>query len=145
METVTNIVAAEEDEYAAIGESVAPLDEWSGIEAPGLDTMKVATLHCLLTGDPLQMALDRYEPVYVSEAETTVLRIPDEVLEKLAALDEDALESVASELAATEEYEAAQSDPEDLLAQLSELSELAQLAESQGQSLFVWIYVMPGE
>ena len=139
MEFVTHIVAAEDDEYAAIGESNCPLDEWSGIESPGLDTVKLATLHCLLTGDTLQMALELYEPVYVAASETIVLRIADEVLEKLVVLDEDALDNVATELAATEEYESEQRDAEDVLAYLMELAELAQLAESQGQVLFVWM------
>ena len=139
MEFVTHIVAAEDEEYMAVGESGCPLDEWSGIEAPGLDTVKLATLHCLLTGDSLQAALDLYEPVYVAESETIILRIADEVLEKLVVLDEDALESVASELAATEAFEREQRDAEDVLAHLMELAELAQLAESQGQVLFVWM------
>ena len=81
MEIVTNIIAAEEEEYTAIGDSACPLDEWSGIEANGLDTLKIATLHCLLTSDSLQMALDLYEPVYVSVNETVVLRMADELLE----------------------------------------------------------------
>jgi hypothetical protein len=139
MEFMTNIVAAEEDEYTAIGESSCPLDEWSGIEAPGLDTVKVAILHSLLTGDPLQMALDLYEPVYVTESETVVLRIAEELLEKLAVLDEEALENVASELAASEDFESEQWAADDVLAQLTELADLAQLAESQGQALFVWM------
>ena len=139
MELMTNIVAAEEDEYTAVGESSCPLDEWSGIEAPGLDTVKVAILHCLLTGDPLQMALDLYEPVYVSEGETVVLRIAEEMLEKLAVLDEEALENLASELAASEDFESEQWEADDVLAQLTELADLAQLAESQGQALFVWM------
>jgi hypothetical protein len=139
MEFMTNIVAAEEDEFTAIGESSCPLDEWSGIEAPGLDTVKVAILHCLLTGDPLQLALDLYEPVYVTESETVVLRIAEELLEKLAVLDEEALENVASELAASEDFESEQWEADDVLAQLTELADLAQLAESQGQALFVWM------
>ena len=139
MEFMTTIVAAEEDEYTAVGESTCPLDEWSGIEAPGLDTVKVAILHCLLTGDPLQMALDLYEPVYVSESETLVLRIAEELLEKLAVLDEEAMENVASELAASEDFESEQWAADDVLAQLTELADLAQLAESQGQALFVWM------
>jgi hypothetical protein len=139
MEIVTNIVAAEEDEYSSVGESACPLDEWSGIEAPGLDTVKIATLHSLLTDDSLQLALDLYEPVFVAENETIVLRIADELMEKLAELDEDALESVAGELAATEEFENEQWDTEDVLAQLTALADLAQLAESQGQVLFVWM------
>ncbi len=139
MEIVTNVIAAEEDEYSAVGESTRPLDEWSGIEAPGLDSAKVAMLHCLLTGDSLHMAIDRYEPVYVAANETIVVRMADELLEELAVLDEDALEDVARELAASEDFENEQWDVEDVLVLLTELAELAQLAESQGQVLFVWM------
>ncbi|MBK8895270.1 MAG: hypothetical protein IPN64_14935 [Propionivibrio sp.] len=143
MEMMTNIVAAEEDEYSAVGESSNPLDEWSGIEAPGLDSIKIATLHSLLTSDPLQVALDRYEPVYVAENETLVLRLADEMLEKLATIDEDALESIAIEVAATEEFENEHWETEDIVEQLISLVDLAQLAESQGQVLFVWICPVP--
>ncbi|MBL0206833.1 MAG: hypothetical protein IPP84_02370 [Propionivibrio sp.] len=143
MEMMTNIVAAEEDEYSAVGESSNPLDEWSGIEAPGLDSIKIATLHSLLTSDPLQVALDRYEPVYVAENEILVLRLADEMLEKLATIDEDALESIAIELAATEEFENEHWETEDIVEQLISLVDLAQLAESQGQVLFVWICPVP--
>ncbi len=144
MEFLTCVVAAEEDEYPDIAQSNSPLNEWSGIESPGLDTTKVATLHSLLTGDPLQLALDLYEPVFVSdgEDETLVLRIDSEMAEELALLDEEALENVVSELMATEIYEQDESDPEDVLAFLMSLVELAQLAESQGQTLFVWIRLL---
>ena len=144
MEIVTNIVAADEEEYSSVGESGCPLDEWSGIETLGLDTVKIAVLHSMLTGDPLQIALDLYEPVYVSVRETIVLRLADEVLEKLAGLDEEGLENIAAELAATEAFEREQWGVEDVLEQLTSLAELAQLAESQGQALFVWMCIAPG-
>ena len=144
MEFVTRIVAAEEEEYPDIGESANPLEEWSGIDASGLDTVKIATLHSMLTGDLLQDSLDRYEPIYVAESETIVLRMADELLEILATIDEGVLESVAAELAATEEFENELWDVESVLAQLQALVELAQLAESQGQMLFVWMYRVQG-
>ena len=139
MDFVTLVMAAGEDEYMAIGDSPNPLDEWSGIEAPGVDTVKLATLHCLLADDSLQAALDLYEPIYESANDTIVIRLPDQIVERLAELDEDGLENVAGELVATEEYEREQWDVEELLARLSDLAELAQLAESQGQALFVWL------
>ena len=144
MEFVTRIVAAEEEEYPDIGESANPLEEWSGIDASGLDAVKIATLHSMLTGDLLQDSLDRYEPIYVAESETIVLRMADELLEILATIDEGVLESVATELAATEEFENELWDVESVLAQLQALAELAQLAESQGQMLFVWMYRVQG-
>jgi len=137
---LTNIVAAEEDEVAAIGESLRPVDEWSGIERRGIDTAKIATLHCLLTGDEFEQAVGAYEPVYATDEGAVVLRLADEVLERLATLDEDALELVAEELAATEEYEMEQWEAEEVQALVMELADLARLAESQGQSLFVWMH-----
>ncbi len=140
MGILTNIVAAEEDEFASIGESLHPVDEWSGIERRGIDTAKIATLHCLLTGDELEEALSRYEPIYASIEDVLVLRLADEVLEKLAEFDEDALERVAEELAATEEFELEQWDADEVQDMVMALGELAQLAESQGQVLFVWMH-----
>lgn len=140
MGLLTNIVAAEEDEFAAIGESLRPVDEWSGIERRGIDTAKIATLHCLLTGDEFEQALSLYEPVYASMEDALVLRLADEVTEKLATLDEDALERVAEELAATEEFELEQWDADEVQDMVMALAELAQIAESQGQALFVWMH-----
>ncbi len=140
MGILTNIVAAEEDEYAAIGESLRPVDEWSGIERRGIDTAKIVTLHCLLTGDEFEEVVGAYEPVYFAEEGAVVLRIADEVLQRLATLEEEALDLVAEELAATEEYEMEQWEAEDVQEMVIELAELARLAESQGQALFVWMH-----
>ena len=140
MGILTNIVAAEEDEFAAIGESLHPVDEWSGIERRGIDTAKIATLHCLLTGDEFGQALSLYEPVYVSMEDALVLRLADEVMEKLATYDEDALMRVADELSATEEFELEAWDAEEVQEMVLALAELAQIAESQGQTLFVWMH-----
>lgn len=140
MGILTNIVAAEDDDIAAIGESLRPVDEWSGIERRGIDTAKIATLHCLLTGDEFEEAISAYEPVYFAEEGAVVLRIADEVLQRLATLEEDALELVATELAATEEYEMEQWDAEEVQALVLDLADLARLADSQGQALFVWMH-----
>lgn len=140
MSFVTVVVAAEEDEIPSVGDSIQPLNEWSGVELPGIDIPKIATLHCLLTGDLLDSALDAYEPVFVSANNAIVLRVANEMLEKLAGMDEEALEAIAAELIAAEEFEKEQWDSEDVLDMLNELSGLAQLAESQGQILFVWMH-----
>jgi hypothetical protein len=137
---LTQIVAAEEDEYVAIGESLRPLEEWSGIERRGIDTAKVATLHCLLTGEEFDLAISAYEPVHVGGEGAVVLRLADEVTERLATLDEEALELVAGELAATEDFEMEQWDPEEVLALVLDLADLARLADAQGQVLFVWMH-----
>lgn len=140
MSVLTQIVAAEDDEFEAIGEAPNPLDEWSGIEMRDIDTAKIATLHCLLTGDLFDDAAALYEPHYVSDDGALVLRLADELTERLATLDEDAVDDVAAELAAAEEFEAMGWEDEVIAAMVASLADLARLAESQGQALFVWMH-----
>lgn len=139
MALVTNIVAADEDEFVAVGESMSPLEQWSGIEAPGLDTAKITMLHCLVSGDQYDAALILHEPVYVAESGAIVLRIALGVIDKLAAYDDEALLAIGEELAATEDFEREAWAAGDVQSLLAEIAGLARLAESQGQGLFVWL------
>lgn len=140
MGILVNIVAAEDEEVEAIGESLRPVDEWSGVERRGVDIAKIATLHCLLTGDDFEYVAGLYEPVYIGGEGALVLRLADEVAERLAALEEEALDDVADELAATEVFEMESWDPDEVQSLVQELAELARLADSQGQVLFVWMH-----
>ena len=139
MRFITHIIAADVEDLAAIAVAPDPLANWSGVEAAGFDTIKFALLHSLLTGDPLQTALERYQPICTVADETIVLHLSDLVVEKLASFDEDALQAMAGELAATQDFENEQWSTESVLARLGEFAELAQLAESQGQTLFARI------
>lgn len=141
MGILTNIVAAEEDEVEAIGDSLQPVDEWSGISLRDVSIAKIATLHSLLTGDLFDDAAALCEPVYISPAEgALVLRLADELKERLIELDEETLYAVAAELAATEEFESAGWDEGAVAEMLADLADLARLAESQDQVLFVWMH-----
>jgi hypothetical protein len=141
MAILTQFIAAEEDEIEAIGESQNPVEEWSGLQLRDVDTAKIATLHALLTGDLFDDAVAYYEPVYVSEGEGVVmLRLANGLTEHLAALTEEVLDDVATELAATEEFEIAGWEGEAITTMLADLADLARLAESQGQALLVWMH-----
>jgi hypothetical protein len=141
MGILTNIIAAEEDEVEAIGDSLQPVDEWSGISLRDVSIAKIATLHSLLTGDLFEDAAAQCEPIYISPAEgALVLRLADELKERLAGLDEEVLDEVAAELAATEEFEMAGWGEEAVLEMLIDLADLARLAESQDQTLFAWLH-----
>ena len=140
MGILTNIIAAEEDEIAAVGESLRPCDEWSGMERRGIDTAKMVTLHCLLTGDLYEQAVVLYEPIYVSGEGVVVIQLAEYAMQRLAKLEEDALDEVAAELSATEEFEQENWDAEEVHAMVMELADLAKLADSQGQMLLVWMH-----
>ncbi len=70
---------------------MSPMEQWSGIEAPGLDTAKITMLHCLVSGDQYDAARILHEPVYVAESGAVVLRQAVGVVDKLAAYDDEAL------------------------------------------------------
>lgn len=141
MGILTNIIAAGEDEVEAIGDSLQPVDAWSGISLRDINIARIAMLHCLLTGDPFDTAAALYEPIHISATEgALVLRLADEARLRLAELDEERLEAIAAELTATEEFESAGWDEEEVGAMLADLAELARLAETQGQTLFVWMH-----
>jgi hypothetical protein len=141
MAILTQFIAAEDDEIDAISESQNPVEEWSGLQMRDIDTAKIAMLHALLTGDLFDDAIAHYEPVHVSDGEgAVILRLPDELTERLAALDEDVLDAVAMELAATEEFEDTGWEEEAIAAMLTDVADLARLAESQGQALLVWMH-----
>lgn len=140
MAILTNIVAADEDEYEAIGDSVHPVDEWSGIEKRDIDIPRLAMLHCLLLGDDYELAAGYYEPIFIGGEGALVLRIPDEIMVKLAGMEEEGLQEVAQELLVTEVFEQVEADPDEVEDLLYELGQLSQLAESQDQVLFVWMH-----
>lgn len=140
MGILVNIVSADEEDVEAIGESQHPVDEWSGIEARDINKAKFIILHCLLTGDGIEDAVYAYEPVYTVDDGPIVLRIPDELTEKLASLDEDTLEIVGEELAATEDFEMSDIPVEEVQSLVAEIAALARIAESQSQTLFIWMH-----
>lgn len=144
VDLLTNIIAADEDELFAIAESSRPLAEWSGVERRDIDSGMIAELHCLLTGEMLDQVLASYEPVFVAEDGIVVLRLADELLERLAALDDDEIEPIAAELAAIEEFELQGWDAGTAWDWLMELADLGRLAEAQGQAVFVWMRPGPG-
>ena len=140
MGLLVNIVIADEEEIEDIAAAEHPVEEWSGIEARDIDTAKLATLHCLLLDDGYDEALGAYEPVFASDEDVLIVRIPDELVDKLALLEEEALDQVGEELAASEEFEMNGWPVEEVQALLVEIGELAKLAESQGQAMFVWMH-----
>ena len=140
MGTLVNIVIADEDEAEAIGESNQPVDEWVGLEARDLDKSKFITLHCLLTGDGIEDAVYGYEPLYFIEDGPQVLRIPDEMTARLARYDDEALEEVVQELAATEDFEQSDLAEEDIHAFMEEFAELSRKADAEEKTLFIWMH-----
>jgi hypothetical protein len=140
MSTLAHIVIADEADVEAIGESAKPVDDWQGFAVRGLDSAKFAMLHALLTEETFEEASAHYEPLYAASDEGPwVIRLADAPMELLARMDEEVLERVAEELAATEEFEMDNWPAEEVQAVLSDLASLADDALAEGHALFVWL------
>ena len=71
------------------------------------------------------------------------MKLPDDSMAHLAELDEDALDQVGEELAATEEFEEDGWSADEVKGFVIQLAELAGVARAQGRAMFVWM--MQGE
>ncbi|MBX3677551.1 MAG: hypothetical protein KF853_11050 [Rhodocyclaceae bacterium] len=141
MGMLVNVVVADPEDAGAIIESPKPIEEeWKGFESRGLDQAKFAMLHALLTGELFDEAMSDCGPVYAaSEEGPWLMKLPDETVQQLARLDEDALDRVGEELAATEEFEADGWPSDAVMGFVNDLADLAGVARAQGRAMFVWM------
>ncbi|MBZ0132603.1 MAG: hypothetical protein M9884_14310 [Rhodocyclaceae bacterium] len=141
MGMLVNVVVADPEDAGAIIESPKPIEEeWKGFESRGLDQAKFAMLHALLTGELFDEAMSDCGPVYAaSEEGPWLMKLPDETVQRLARLDEDALDRVGEELAATEEFEADGWPSDAVMGFVNDLADLAGVARAQGRAMFVWM------
>lgn len=139
-----NVVVADLEDAGAIIESEKPVEEWKGLEANGLDPAKFAMLHALLSGELFDDALDECGPLHAASDEGPwLMKLPDDSVAHLAELEEDALDQVGGELAATEEFEEDGWSVDEVKGLVVALADLAGVARAQGRAMFVWM--MQGE
>lgn len=140
MQILMNIVIGEPDEISAIGESLSPLDDWQGMEANGLSLEKLAMLQSILTAQTFDEAFDEFRPLFTaSEEGPWLIRFPHSSVRQLADLEEEALERIGEELAASEEFENDEVAADEAQDFLIELSQLAGNAVDQDKTLFIWV------
>jgi hypothetical protein len=63
MGVLTDLILADEHEGKRIAESHYSLDEYSGIDVKGIDSVKLSTLHGILTGKTFEELFPQYDPV----------------------------------------------------------------------------------
>jgi hypothetical protein len=144
MAMTTTLVIADPDEVEAIGESFEPLQDWRGVALEGIDPAKIAMLHCILTGETFDEVVTQYEPIYAASAEGPwVIAVPREPIAKLPLLEEDVLEQIGDEWAATEDFERDNWPATDVQEVLAELAALASIGIAQEKAMFIRIDEYP--
>ena len=138
MGILTDLVAATDADVERIARSQVPSQQFSGVDIKGIDTVKLGTLHSLLTGDDFEALLSQYDPVFeVSEDGPWVSRIPPALQSRLASMDATEMRRVADLWAATEEFKLDEWQPADVARVLESICTLATRADAAGQTLFL--------
>jgi len=135
-----NVVVADLEDAGAIIESSKPVEEWKGFEARGLDQAKFAMLHALLSGELFDEALAECGPVYAADEDGPwLMKLPGDSVDRLARLEEEALDAIGEELAATEAFEEEGWPVDEVKDLVATLADLAGVARAQGRAMFVWM------
>lgn len=141
MGVLTDLVLADESEAEAICKSMGPLQSWPGIDAKGIDHIKLGMLLSILTGEPYRDSFIDECVLLAEEPEDGpwVYRVPEQLVGLLADLDGDRLTQTATAWSKIEEFVLDGWSPPEVGSVLAELHRIAREARAQGKSLLMWV------
>jgi hypothetical protein len=146
MGILSDIILADRSEAPAINAAGGQhLKRWECLESKGIDTIKLGNLFQIL----MSRSLDDVDAVANFMMDSVlderskngpwIYLVPDELTAAVAALNDDAIESVAAKWADTEEFQLARWQPADVEEYLSDLVPFAQKATAMKKPLLLWM------
>lgn len=135
-----DLVPGKDSEAARIAASSNASKEFGGIDVKGIETVKLAKLHALVTKKSYAAVKGSYGLVAEGGEEGPwVVRLPDELTTALATLDAAKTKKTASEWAKAEEFARDHWKPAAVSRALSDMCDLARKATKAKKSLFLWM------
>jgi hypothetical protein len=143
MGVLTDFVVAAPEDARRIAESICPSREFNGLDAKGIDTVKLGTLYAILTGTPASPKFMGGKSLLHSHSDEGpwVMLVPPELVKRLAAVAIGEIPEVASRWAATNEF-FPKYDNWTLNAVsevLKRLADLCRQATAEGKSVLMWM------
>jgi hypothetical protein len=140
MGVLSDLVVANEADAESVARAQVPSQKFGGIDIKGIDSVKFATLHSILTGRRFEELIPSYEPAFiVSDDGPWVFRLPGELVDRLATLTDSERQSVADRWAATEEFELDGWEAPMVAETLEEICVQAANAAASQRALFLWM------
>jgi len=147
MGVLTDFVAADSSEVERVGKSLNPSEDFSGLDAKGMDGIKLGGLYCILTGttytiDFVADFMGERSIVYQeSEEGPWVHLVPHDLTARVARLSPTDISQVAVRWSKTEEFDPKYFEwPPDAVKQfLVDFAALARQAVSEGKSVLMWV------
>lgn len=141
MGVLTNLVIADESEAQAVGKANVPSLQWPGLDAKGIDQVKLSKLICILTGEEWNVELiDEFAQLHEESSEGPwVFMVSPRLIQLLVDLDESAIQLIGQQWAETEEFELDQWEPDTVLSTLRDIRKLACAAHNEKKSVLMWM------
>jgi len=140
MGILSDLVIANEEDVNAILSAPVPSQSFDGLDIKGIDTVKLAMLHGILTDRTLEDLLPEYDPIAeASENGPWVFRLPKDLVEKLAQMSEQDRNLVSNKWAEIEEFALDGWELANVQNTLEAICNTAVSAESTGRGLYLWI------
>jgi hypothetical protein len=139
---LTDIVIADRTDAERVGRSECPYAEFDGIDAKGIDTVKLGTLNAILTNSPFDPSFAASECLFQgSEEGPLVFEVPATFIQRLASLSSEELVHAGTRWAATEEFSPRYDNwpAEDVHELLGRLVALARRAVGAQKSVLIWM------
>ena len=143
MGVLTDLVAVKESEIESVAESTSPAFDFGGIDAKGIDQVKLCKLKSILEQQPYQRScVGEFELLAGDEEEGPwVFRVPTDLVKLVASLHGVALSQVSGQWAAAEEFKLDGWSPQDVEATLVEIVNLCSSAVAEQKMLVMWMSV----
>jgi hypothetical protein len=142
MGVLTDFVVMDRLDAQRVCESDCPCRDFAGMDAKGIDTVKLGTLYAVLTGK-------EFDPLFMmggslcsgGEEGPWVFEVPTDLVRRLVDLTAKQLQSVAAKWAATEEFSPKYDHwPAEAVRQiLEELAALCTRAVSEKKEVLMWM------
>lgn len=141
MGLLTDLVVADIAQAEAVAASLTPAKEFGGLDAKGIDPVKLCQLKALLLAKPYDgswlsdfrfLAGDKDEGPWVTS-------VPSDLVAAIAALPDSGLHSTAIKWHAAEEFQADRWHVSDVETRLTEIHHLAKQAASAGKAVLMWM------
>jgi hypothetical protein len=142
MGVLTDFVVADHKDAQTVCDAAYPSEEFSGLEAKGIDPVKLGTLYAVLTETEFDPSFISGDPLASGGDEGPwVVEVPPDLVQRLAKLDTKQLAAAAAKWAMTEEFSRQHDNwPAEAVHEvLVELAKLCTKAVAARKSVLMWM------
>ena len=143
MGSPADLIIALSSDVPAIVESDYPLGSFKGVNANGLDPLKLAALHSVFTAEEFNNLLEHYQPIAeASSSGPWLIKFPEELIRILADLAPHDEASIAAKWVSTDPLQEEGWSEQDAEQFLGRVAYYAQTAAFEGKELFLLVYLL---